>query len=1337
MEEEIKSSNIYNKVDNLENDDADNDPFNRKQSFTELDYFPPEENQKEQNEDGGNYKKFIPKEAEDEFKIIDSPFIKAMKEYYLSHEFEFETFEEFTTKLQENKESDFTQNFIEFITDEFTENFLNFYNVDLHCDRSYFTLNQEPIQISFTFKIPDIKKMHEMTEDKYKLTNKSIKYYLEADKMNGAGAPTINIKKLKPKAIIMQLRRVIMKKIKKNLKAKLNIISDLKKQAKAQLMSNIKNKMNLKNLTDLKKDFQKNFKEDFKIEEDDDEDDKEIDEKKLEYNKIFEKKELLDFKTLIRIDYDYVDFENKEIVQLLKDSLINNLKDHEFENFEKLKNDIVKLDAYEIQTLLLEKVEDIYELQEIINNLFYSNSDNDENEINGENGENVDLNNQSNMVNENNNEDNNSQAKESLNEQDTNINNPELDKLCNDTKSNTNQTIDAKWFDKLKEKLFEYKDKLIVWKEKTVNKIKDYFNTKEEFAEEPDEEIVYELSEEEKKKSIIEIKKEIIGSYKDMLKEVFSNMDEISKFSFENILFPILEHMFEEHENQNDAQEQVDNIDLVINDNNNQESNQALKQKQEADLNEKEKIEILNEFKHKIFCEMIQFFSATVCYFTNLNAKYYIDEIQDFNVDFYIKNEDILKLFEKNQYYVNYRLFFKNKTTYNKMQAIQELDKDEIIELNKIDKSTFLFGSLEKNYSAINDLNEIDIKDKNLENLATVKSRNLFRKLSKISCYDNPMFHPPYDEYKLDESYKNFYRRYDRLDKLHLCKKCFYVKENEPNPPKCSSILRKIDISRVALVEINKLVNIEKLNDDMIEEEWDFDKIMRKVLVTHNYKGFDASPGSIVKTCILNPKLNVEVCELANKFRNLFGEELSFYFIWLSHFINYLFFPALVGIIVVILCTVTKSMWGEKYYLENKIDLWLKFPFSLIVMIWAKIYADSWNKVEQIFNYEWGMNDYNVEGSKIQCNKFTKFLNVVMPEIDPVKQVFWNGLSWTVIGILLIMVIFTNKIVFWFSAFVRAYFSTFLESQGLGVYIQPASLFIIRQLNSSVYESVSSALLEIEIHKSPQDLRNSKVLKAVIFQFFNFYFNLYYIAFLKSLNNEACEFNNCKLELENQVTILLVTAILNDLISLIYFQFFSAKDIINKINRYKLNVEKNEIDAKHKRVNVKDTSVKHDYYIRKIYENQNADAEYIEITLSFGYVIQFGSSSPICFLLCLIQAVLARISDSLKIGVYSHVNFCNGSKGIGPHSKVINFMITIGAITALVMNFISDSRMSIYSLSARFSLIILFENIIFVMLMFMELQKLPLWFNFRSQIKVSYLNYLKSNLALSKEKSTQ
>jgi hypothetical protein len=42
--------------------------------------------------------------------------------------------------------------------------------------------------------------------------------------------------------------------------------------------------------------------------------------------------------------------------------------------------------------------------------------------------------------------------------------------------------------------------------------------------------------------------------------------------------------------------------------------------------------------------------------------------------------------------------------------------------------------------------------------------------------------------------------------------------------------------------------------------------------------------------------------------------------------------------------------------------------------------------------------------------------------------------------------------------------------------------------------------------------------------------------------------------------------------------------------------------------------------------------------MTFGYVIQFGMSSPICFVLALAQAILARTTDAIRMAKFMHIN---------------------------------------------------------------------------------------------------
>lgn len=1289
------------------------------------------------------------------FEEVETPFISCLKNFMQENNLHYTNFNQLKVDLLSEKNEKLKDDFVDRVGENFVS-FIDDFNALSKLEDSYNHLRQIKPQISFTYVIPEPEKLHEATDYHFKLPDDVVKLYRDAETLNAKSVPKINLKNMKLGSILASFKRVFVKMTKEAITARLGDDNVLAKVSQAtQIAKNLKKNMKMKNIKKFVKKQAKNqmkkAKEAIKNEVSNQFD---IAKNKLKDAAIEKLKSSgIDLNNIQANIANLKNFEQlgqladvgklKDQLSELKDKAKNiNLNVLDNVNIEGLKNinlknfDPKNMESYkEIQDQINSQINQIQD--QVVQNInqVQDNVNQITNTVEQVEKEGMDINSslaekKALIMSEL--SDKKELAESTIKEiNDTALN--AKDKIISvDVKAEADRAADAikeeanKLIEEEKNKIL---DCLVKFKDSTIAKIKGIFTTStanntNNTKDEKEDENKPKLNPEEEKKKLI-------ADYENLLKELFKSMDQISQFVFDSILIPVYTNLNQEDE---------ENLDTERENLNKEESHK--------------------HDKNEIFFQFIAFFSSVVCYFTNLSCKYYIDELERFNVDFYLDEHKVDFLAAKMHYSLNYRIFYRNKVTNSKMPEPEELSKKEIIELNNVDRSILLFGELTKNYSGFN------------EAMGTKSDIRKVERLSNLTVYDNPMYHPPYDEYKNDLTYRNFYRRYDYKDRLHLCEKCYYLPttsyDNEKVKkinPDCSSVFRSIDITRLVSLEMEKIIEVQRLSEEMVNEDFNYLKLLKRIIVNHNYKCFDLNSQQISKLCVMNPILNVEICSMIHKFRNLFGEELAFYFMWISHFISYLYFPAAFGVIVFILCQIAQSYFGDQYYIDNKVDLIIKFPFTFVVMVWAKIYIDSWNKVEEIFNYEWGMNDYCVENGALKtCKKFNKFLNVEMPVIDGNESKFRQAVSWTITIIMLIFVMLSNKLVFFFSHFIRTYYNDFVTNHNLGQYIAPGSLFIIRQVNSQIFENISESLSNWEIHATVADKRNSQVIKSIAFQFFNYYFNLYYIAFYKNFA-ETCEYNNCKIELETQVTVLLLSAILNDFISIIYFQFFSSRHILNKIKELKKKLKSNEIDddsdalevEEHEESNLnnnnnegdqdgskikspgnkklrenqkilsKDASSKHNYYIRKIYEDSNADKEYIEITLSFGYVIQFGSSSPICFFLCLIQAVLARVADSLKLGIFNHVNFSNGSKGIGPHSKIISFMITMGVITTLVINFISDSRMDEYSLAGRFAVIIFFENVVFVMLMFMELQKLPLWFNFKNQIKVSYLNYVKSN----------
>lgn len=136
----------------------------------------------------------------------------------------------------------------------------------------------------------------------------------------------------------------------------------------------------------------------------------------------------------------------------------------------------------------------------------------------------------------------------------------------------------------------------------------------------------------------------------------------------------------------------------------------------------------------------------------------------------------------------------------------------------------------------------------------------------------------------------------------------------------------------------------------------------------------------------------------------------------------------------------------------------------------------------------------------------------------------------------------------------------------------------------------------------------------------NYYFNLYYTAFIKPLY-QPCVYNDCRSEIGQQINIMFAIFIVQDIYSFIKIQ----KKVITKSER----IFTFETEQK---------SSKKEYYYRNKYSNSVND-EYMQIILVFGYIIQFGAASPICLLIGFIHGLIARYTDTVKFCSLIHVNF--------------------------------------------------------------------------------------------------
>ena len=275
-------------------------------------------------------------------------------------------------------------------------------------------------------------------------------------------------------------------------------------------------------------------------------------------------------------------------------------------------------------------------------------------------------------------------------------------------------------------------------------------------------------------------------------------------------------------------------------------------------------------------------------------------------------------------------------------------------------------------------------------------------------------------------------------------------------------------------------------------------------------------------------------------------------------------------------------------------------------------------------------------------------------------------------------------------------------------YITPVIIFILRELFSILSEKANKWIYSHQKFISESHRKKMLVQKKLIFEFFNYYFNLYYIAFIKN-NVEKCLYDNCYKELEEQ----LIMIIMSDA-TVIFIKFY-----INVISlRKQKNKFEKEIQSKY--LYLENNSKKFRYYTRYPFEDGSIVQYYLQIFLTFGYILQFGACSPISFILVLFISILTRITLGISLRDIYYAQTKSESTGLTIINKAQEIISFIGIISNLFIIFYTNKSFVNIKTSNKFFYMIITENIIILITQFIEPFQLPNWFKYRNKIAIKY-----------------
>ena len=677
----------------------------------------------------------------------------------------------------------------------------------------------------------------------------------------------------------------------------------------------------------------------------------------------------------------------------------------------------------------------------------------------------------------------------------------------------------------------------------------------------------------------------------------------------------------------------------------------------------------LREDNFENFVCFMEFFCLLFC---GIKTKYYIDELSYLNMDFYADEKNIMNMAESFHYQVQFRI---KDISYSYKKRRKTLNHDE--------KKKFIEKKKE------------EIKNLNLQKVPSINQ-------------DKVEFYPTHCDFSRMLSPR--FRRYDLNDDYHICNKC----QNIPNSSKikninCSSCFRQIDKERLISLNLSHIMNFSIIRQLIKKRK---DKIFQDMIIYPNYNGITNRINN--KELLINylyPFETKEILKINKAFRDIFGENISFYLVWISHYIKWLFYPSLIGLIMSFLSQVINNLFNKNILLV------MNLFFIAFIILWGNYYYSSWEGQESFYNYIWGMNDYKLIKNSIWDFEDNCELNfeIIMGVKIPLETSFNYWLINSFLFILSVFLHILMIIIYIIIISTKSYSFNLRFKKVESIlnkswkYIVPILCFLLRELFSFISEIWFKWIINHQKQITKEQKREIKLKMLTFFEFFNYYFNLYYIAFIKNYLS-TCLDNDCHSELGNQLIIIIICDLISTVINILIPALYSIKQ------RYEL-----ESKIKKDIIYHENNSNKFKYYTRNAFDYKRMKKYYLKAILYLGYIIQFGASAPMSFFLILITLIFNRIILGISLKIVFYAQVFEESIGLYKMKKCIKIIIYIGILSNLCSIFYTNDYFDSLSNGRKLIYIAITENIVLIIIKVFNYDSLPKWFYFKDKIDLTYL----------------
>jgi len=376
--------------------------------------------------------------------------------------------------------------------------------------------------------------------------------------------------------------------------------------------------------------------------------------------------------------------------------------------------------------------------------------------------------------------------------------------------------------------------------------------------------------------------------------------------------------------------------------------------------------------------------------------------------------------------------------------------------------------------------------------------------------------------------------------------------------------------------------------------------------------------------------------------REYFGSQLAFSFAWQGVYCKGLLGLSVVAISIYLVKFGPPFFLGPDYKLLPEKQI---MPFSVIVLIWARVMMNLWQREEEYFRCLW--NQETIDDQIVRPS----FEGIPMKSDVDDNIMEENADRMTAIGKQFI----STTVMILCCLFVMIVTGAWVHSHG-GHLTMTASFCLSAMVKTFelMYNALSAKLIEMENHKFDQDFHDAWVWQQFMFQAVNSYWPCMSIALSQAIS-EQCPEIGCFESMRKQVSTLVVILIACSILFLGLERIQVWYDIWSEDR----GLERLGVSAK--RSVVEEQSKYSVYDMRAQVENM------LQLVLGLGFVLLFGTLQPLVAPLCFVHFACAMRCRAVLLTWFTKRSLPHKLQGVGAWSDVMGTLMNFSVFFSGVL----------------------------------------------------------------------